>query len=70
MRYEAKDLMIARDQALVDLKLAACQFEQAEREWSESPDYRFNFDGAPYINALRGRAALEDAAIAYAKLFQ
>jgi hypothetical protein len=81
MIYEAKepkwqekfDLMIARDQALVDLKLAACQFEQAQREWIASADYldrRSRYSGTPYKNILQARTDLEDAAKAYAKLFQ
>ena len=56
---------IISDQLLADLKLAACQFEQAEREWTESADYY----GTPFEKLLQARAALEEAARAYAKQF-
>ena len=56
---------IIPDQLLDDLKLAACRFEQADREWIESAD----FYGTPYIKLLQTRTALEEAAKAYAKQF-
>ena len=56
---------IIPDQLLADLKLAACQFEQAHREWIESVDY---VEGL-FTKLLQARTALENAARAYAKQF-
>ena len=62
---------IISDQLLADLKLAACQFEQAERHGLEvlSMGMSGDYYGTPFIKLLQARTALEEAARAYAKQF-